>query len=131
MKLVFLILIFFPITIYAQNEHLDSSRGKIYEFPDVEAKFPGGSAEMLNYFSENISYSALEIETIPNGRIFISFVVNTDGSIEDVAVFKGVNKGIDKEYVRVVKNMPKWIPAQVNGEKVRSRSRLPFSIHFQ
>src|SRR5690554_3190607 len=72
-------------------------------YPDIEAEFPGGPTEMKRFIIDNLEYPKIEFETVPNGRIF----------------------------VELVKNMPNWIPAEVEGKKVRSRALLPFSIHFQ
>lgn len=115
----------------SKKQHPDSLKNKIYDFPDVEAQFPGGNTEMKKYINDNLHYSEIDFETIANGKIFVGFIVNIDGSIENVKVLRGIAKELDEEFVRVVKGMPNWIPGEVNGEKVRSRGRIPFSIHFQ
>src|SRR5690554_1742064 len=112
----------------SKKQHPDSLKNKIYDFPDVEAQFPGGNTEMKKYINDNLHYSEIDFETIANGKIFVGFIVNIDGSIENVKVLRGIAKELDEEFVRVVKGMPNWIPGEVNGEKVRSRGRIPFSI---
>ncbi|PWH84931.1 hypothetical protein DIT68_12370 [Brumimicrobium oceani] len=100
-------------------------------YPDIEAKFPGGPTEMKRFIIDNLEYPKIEFETIPDGRIFIEFIVNLDGSIEQVKTREEGVKELDNAYIEVIKNMPNWIPAEVNGVKVRSRGILPFRICFQ
>ncbi len=128
MKKLVLILLFSSSFLLFSQEEKDTS---IVDYPDKEASFPGGLAKMMKYFSENLEYPKMEFETIPNGRIIIEFVINKDGSIEQVKARKEGIKELDEEYIRVIKNMPNWIPAEVNGEKVRSKGVLPIRIHFQ
>ena len=63
------------------------------------------------------------------GRVFLSFVVEKDGSITNVSIERGVSPEIDKEAKRVIRKMPKWIPGEASGKKCRARCRLP--INFQ
>ena len=100
-------------------------------YPDVEAQFPGGAAKMKRYISERLHYPKIELETPPYSETIVEFVVNKDGSIEQVELRKKGIKEIDDMYIKLVKNMPNWIPAEVEGKKVRSRFLLPFSIPFQ
>lgn len=125
MKTILIFLFTLPFLLFSQEE--DTT---IVLYPHKEAEFPGGSAEMMKYIRENLEYAKIEFETVPDGRIFIEFIVNLDGSIEQVKARKEGLKELDEEYIRVIKSMPNWIPAEVNGEKVRSRMLLPFTICF-
>lgn len=100
----------------------------IVDYPDVEAQFPGGAAAMKQYLAENINYPEMAIEMGDQGKVFVEFVVNADGSLQDVKILKGVSKEIDREAKRVVKSMPKWTPAEQKGESVRARCRIPISF---
>ena len=62
------------------------------------------------------------------GRVFVSFVVNTDGSVQDVQVLKGVGFGCDEEAIRVIKSMPRWNPGKQSGRAVRSRFTQPITF---
>jgi protein TonB len=99
------------------------------DFPDEDAVFPGGAVAMMKFIQENINYPETSIEMNEQGRVYLQFVVEKDGSITNVKVDRGVSVDIDKEAKRVVKNMPKWKPAETKGRVVRYRCRLP--INFQ
>ena len=101
----------------------------IVEFPDVEAGFPGGPAEMMKWINDNVVYPQTSIEMNEQGRVFLSFVVEKDGSITNVKVERGISVDLDREAKRVVRKMPKWIPGESAGRAVRARCRLP--INFQ
>lgn len=98
---------------------------EIIDFPDVEATFPGGPAEMQRWINSNVQYPQTSIEMNEQGRVYLSFVVEPDGSITNVTVERGVSADLDKEAKRVVRNMPKWTAGEAAGKKVRTRCRLP------
>ncbi|PWH84933.1 energy transducer TonB [Brumimicrobium oceani] len=132
MKAILSILLLIPMMVFSQlgltEAKPEKSEGKIYEKVDKEANFPGGAVEMMNYIGENVKYPEISMENGDQGKVFVEFVVNTDGSLSQIKVLRGVSKEIDVEAVRVVKNMPKWIPAENEGEKVRSMARLPINF---
>lgn len=98
---------------------------EIIDFPDVEATFPGGAAEMQKWINANVQYPQTAIEMNEQGRVYLSFVVEPDGSITNVQVERGVSPDLDKEAKRVVRKMPNWVSGEANGKKVRTRCRLP------
>lgn len=98
---------------------------EIIDFPDVEATFPGGAAEMQKWINSNVQYPQTSIEMNEQGRVYLSFVVEPDGSITNVKVERGVSPDLDKEAKRVVRKMPKWTSGEAGGKKVRTRCRLP------
>ena len=102
---------------------------EIIEFPDVEAEFIGGAQAMMKYIQQNIQYPPTSIEMNEQGKVYLSFVVEPDGTISNVAIERGVSKDIDNEAKRIVRSMPKWLPGEGKGKKVRTRCRLP--INFQ
>ncbi len=77
---------------------------------------------------ENIKYPESAKKEGIQGRVFISFVVNKDGSISDVKKLRGVSEELDKEAMRVIKNMPKWKPGEQRGEKVKVEYALPINF---
>ena len=102
---------------------------EIIEFPDVEAEFIGGAQAMMKYIQQNILYPPTSIEMNEQGKVYLSFVVEADGSISNVSIERGVSKDIDNEAKRIVRSMPKWSPGEAKGKKSRTRCRLP--INFQ
>ncbi len=103
----------------------------IVDFPDVEAGFPGGPAAMMKWINDNIKYPQTSIEMNEQGRVFLSFVVETNGSISNVKIERGVSIDLDKEAKRVIKKMPKWVPGESAGRAVRARCRLPINFQLQ
>jgi hypothetical protein len=101
----------------------------IVNFPDTEAQYPGGPDSLEEFIFVNfiLPEDTLDIE-FNDERVYLSFIVEKDGSLSNIVVEKGVNVLYDSICVAVVKLMPNWIPAQKNGLAVRSLMRLPISI---
>lgn len=102
---------------------------KIFTAVEQQPEFPGGQAELYKYLGKNIKYPGAASRANVSGRVFLQFVVGTDGSITDIEVVKGVGFGCDDEAVRVVKGMPKWIPGKQSGRAVKVKYTLP--VNFQ
>lgn len=103
----------------------------IYEVVEENAMFPGGENECYKWLSEHIKYPAIAQEQGIQGRVFVQFVVNRDGSIVDVKVLRSPDPSLSKEAERVVKMMPKWKPARQGNKPVRSRFNLPVMFRLQ
>lgn len=103
----------------------------IVDYPDQEAVFPGGMAAMQKFLAENVKYPEVSMEMGDQGKVFVEFVVDRDGSITQVKVLRGVSREIDTEARRVVRTMPKWAPGEANGEPVRTRCRIPINFTLQ
>ncbi|MCB9224405.1 MAG: energy transducer TonB [Crocinitomicaceae bacterium] len=101
----------------------------IADFAEVEPSFPGGEGAMMTWIQSHIEYPQIAVEMGEQGIVYVQFVVNKDGSIEQVKIMRGVSDALDDEAKRVVKNMPKWTPGEQAGKKVRVRYTLP--IHFK
>lgn len=95
---------------------------------EKQAEFPGGIQALMHWLSMNIRYPESAQQGNIQGRVIVKFVVNADGSISDPTVLKGVETSLDKEAVRVVRAMPKWIPAENQGQKVASYFNIPISF---
>jgi|GEM_PF-1363020 len=99
----------------------------VFTVTEVMPQFPGGMSEMMKYIQKNVHYPEVEKNANIEGKCFIKFVVEQDGSISNVEVLKGVpgGSGCDKEAVRVIKNMPAWIPGTQDGQRVRVYFNVP------
>ena len=97
---------------------------------EVQPSFPGGPDAMMKYLRDNIKYPSICIESGIVGRVILSFVVNKDGSIEQVEVVSGVHERLDAEAIRVVKSMPAWTPGQMQGHAVRTKFHLPVTFRL-
>ena len=93
--------------------------------------YPGGDAALMQYLSSNIHYPAVAAENGVQGRVVVGFVVERDGSITDVNVMRSVDPSLDREAVRVVKNMPRWTPGKQNGSAVRVKYQVPVTFRLQ
>lgn len=92
---------------------------------DEEPSFPGGEEGLRNYLSENIKYSNVAKNGDIQGKVFVAFVVEKDGSLSNIRLIRDIGGGCGAEAVRVVKNMPKWIPGKQRGKAVRVQYNLP------
>ena len=104
---------------------------KVFDMVEQMPTFPGGQQELMSYLGKNIKYPTIAQENGTQGRVIIQFVVERDGSITDVRVARGVDPYLDKEAVRVVKSMPKWIPGKQNGKAVRVKFTVPVMFRLQ
>ena len=95
---------------------------------DKNPEYPGGLAECVGFINKNIDREKCEGE---EGRVILNFVVNSDGSLSDIKVLRGVSRKVDKEIVSIVKKMPKWNPGTLNGNPVRVKFTLPVMVRFK
>ncbi|MDR2144881.1 MAG: TonB family protein [Tannerella sp.] len=105
----------------------DDTDTKIFEVVEQNPEFPGGN--VLKWVSEHISYPVVAQENGIKGTVTLKFVVTRDGSVGQIQIVRGVDASLDKEAVRVVQAMPKWIPGKQNGKNVNVWFTLP--IKFQ
>jgi len=90
-----------------------------------DSQYVGGAREMQSFINENIEYPIESIEMNEQGRVYLSFIVEADGTITNIKVERGVSAALDYESARLIYAMPKWEPATCDGVPVRSRTRLP------
>lgn len=107
----------------------EEEQNKIFEVVEQQASFPGGSPNA--WVGEHLRYPTVAAENGIQGRVVVQFVVEKDGSVSQAKVVRGVDPSLDKEALRVVNSMPKWIPGKQNGVSVRSRFTLPISFRLQ
>ncbi len=104
-----------------------SAADEIYEYVDEPASFPGGMDALKKYLMENINYPQTAKDAGISGKVYLKFVVSSNGTISNVKVMRGVADcpECDKEALRVVKNMPNWVPGKNKGKSVNSFLNLP------
>ena len=95
---------------------------KVYEVVEQMPSFPGGQEALMTYINNNIKYPD---EVCGQGRVVVSFIVEKDGSITNATIRRSVDPAFDREALRVISSMPKWIPGKNNGRKVRVRFNVP------
>lgn len=104
---------------------------KIFTVVEQMPSFPGGEAALMQYLSKNIKYPPFAEENNIQGRVICTFVVERDGSVSDIRIARSVDPSLDKEAIRVVSGMPKWIPGRQNGQMVRVKYTLPVTFRLQ
>jgi protein TonB len=112
---------FTPIIV--QEEEVEEEQ--IFTIVEDQPGFPGGDAALMQYLQSNLRYPTMAREAGIQGTVFVTFVVERDGSITDVRILRGVGGGLDEEAVRVVRNMPRWTPGRQRGQAVRVQFNLP------
>lgn len=106
------------------------NRNRVYDVVEQMPSFPGGISGLRTYLNQNIRYPAEAQENCVQGRVVVSFVVGKDGHISDVTVVRSVDPSLDKEAVRVIRNMPRWTPGKQGGEPVKVRYNVPVSFRL-
>ena len=126
---------------YAEVEEVDISsyytseeyeEEQIIDVLDEQPEFPGGMQALMDFLRENMKYPRISRDSGSQGRVLVRFIVHSDGSIQDVEVAESSGDiYLDKEAVRVVGMMPKWIPGREEGKPVRVKFVLPVNFRLE
>lgn len=101
---------------------------EIYIVVEEDPEFPGGIQALADYLRDNIKYPEACRKDSIQGRVFIRFVVEKDGSISGAKVLKGVHELLDAEAMKVISAMPKWKPGKLSGKTVRVQYVIPVNF---
>lgn len=104
---------------------------EVFTVVEEQPSFPGGEEARRKYLRDNIEYPQMARESGIEGTVFVTFVVEPDGSITDVRVLRGIGGGCDEEALRVVRNMPEWEPGKQRGKEVRVQFNMPIRFKLQ
>ena len=117
--------------IVEEEEEMDENH--VWEYVDKMPEFPGGKDVLTKWIADNTNYPQIAIENGYTGVVYCSFVVNTDGSVVDVTVARGSHIYLDREALRVLNMLPKFIPGEQMGKPVRVKYSVPvrFSLSQQ
>jgi protein TonB len=118
-----------PVEVEVEEEEVQEQ--EIFQIVEEMPAYPGGDAKLMEYVAKNIKYPQIARETGIQGRVFVGFVVEPDGSVSNVKVLRGIGGGCDEEAMRVVKSMPKWKPGKQRGKAVRVSYMLPVNFKLQ
>ncbi|MGX5855619.1 TonB family protein [Dyadobacter jiangsuensis] len=102
---------------------------RIFTVVEEQPEYPGGNKAMFHFLARNIKYPSSASRANVHGRVFVSFIVTSEGDIKDVSVLKGIGYGCDEEAVRVISKFPKWTPGKQSGKAVSVKFTVP--INFQ
>jgi TonB family protein len=117
----------------AKDEKVEMKPDKngVYQIVEEMPQYPGGEQAMMDFVSKNVVYPQEAQEKGISGRVFVSFIVEKDGSVNEVKVMRGIGGGCDEESVRVIKAMPKWKPGKMKGKPVRVSYMMPITFRLQ
>jgi len=104
---------------------------EIFQIVEEMPSFPGGESKLMEFVAKNIKYPQIARETGIQGRVFVGFVVEPDGSISNVKLLRGIGGGCDEEAMRVIKSLPKWKPGKQRGKAVRVSYQIPVFFKLQ
>lgn len=109
-------------------DSIGTTSREIFFFVEESPLFPGGNEELKVFFSKNLTFPKPAQEKHIEGQVYIRFEIKKDGSIGETIVSKSVHPLLDAEAIRVIKNMPNWLPGRFRGEAVNSWYTLPISF---
>ena len=130
------LLIGVTITAFCKSETVkpltlaETEKDTIMTTVEEPPKFPGGYDALKNFIAENIQYPETARNSGISGIVYVSFVVEKDGSIGDIMVLKSIGGGCDEEAVRVIKLMPNWMPGKQKGQNVRTKFTIPINFNL-
>lgn len=104
---------------------------EIFVVVETMPSFPGGMNKLMEYLQNNLRYPQLAKELNIQGRVFLTFVIEKDGSVTDIKLLRGIGGGCDEEAIRVVNNMPKWTPGSQRNRPVRVQFNLPVNFRLE
>lgn len=124
----FLVVIFFAIQIVSAQDVSNTSNENIYNTSGIEVlpEYPGGIGKFYQFMGDN--YKTPTAVDFLGGKVYVSFIIEKDGSVADIKVLRDVGFGTGKEAIRVLELCPKWSPGRQNGKNVRCSYSLPISL---
>ena len=102
-----------------------------YEEVEVKPEYPGGMGELSKLMKSNLLYPLISFENGVQGEVLVQFVIDKEGNVVEVTVFKGVDPYLDAEALRVIKMMPKWKPGKHKGKEVNVKCTIPVGFRLQ
>ena len=120
-----------PTSDYVPIEPEDEETVDIHITVEEQPSFPGGTAKFYQYIANHLKYPKQAIRDQVEGKVYIKFVIDRDGSISDAEVYKGIGEACDEEALRVIKNSPNWNPGKQRGQAVRVQMILPITFQLQ
>jgi protein TonB len=119
-----------PVEIILEGPPTIEIPDEIIDFVELQASFKGGMDAWYTYLKKNLTYPSQARRMAIEGTVIIRFVVNTDGSIQDVEVLRSIGAGCDEVAKKVIEKSPSWNPGIVRGRPVRSRMTMPIRFRL-
>lgn len=109
----------------------EEEQPQVFEVVEQMPQFPGGAAALMKFIGEHLKYPQVAVENGVQGRVTCRFVVGQDGTVSNVEILKPLDPHCDKEAVRVILSMPRWIPGRQNGKAVSVRYTVPITFRIK
>lgn len=113
--------------LYSQSTKTTGANDSVYTFVQDKPEFPG---DIMIWLSNNIKYPSDAKEKNEQGTVYVSFIIEKDGSLSNIKVTRSVSASLDKEAIRAVSNMPRWTAAKLNGKPVRVSYLIPIRFNL-
>ena len=113
------------------EEEEEEEDAPVFFIVEEMPEFPGGESALHQYIAKSIKYPVIAQENGIQGRVYVSFVINAKGEVTDIKIARGVDPALDKEAIRVIKNMPKWKPGKQRGKPVKVSFTVPINFVLQ
>ena len=126
-----LMAVFGLITVSAQKTVVAQKNQKVFDIVEQMPEYPGGQAALFEFISKNVKYPEDAVKKKVEGKVFVTFVVDTDGKITDVSLMRKVFPSLDAEAIRVISAMPNWIPGRQKGQAVRVKYTVPIMFRLK
>ncbi len=114
-----------PLLTNAQEKE---NKDKVYEVVGVKPEYPGGTDALRTFLASQVEYPAEAKKKGIKGKVFVSFIIDKDGSVIEPKVVKSVDPLLDKEAIRVFSEMPKWKPGKNEGKFVKVTFTVPINF---
>jgi protein TonB len=112
-------------------EEEETEDAPVFFIVEEMPEFPGGDKELQKYIASSIKYPIIAQENGIQGRVYVSFVVNSKGKVEQVKIARGVDPNLDKEALRVINSLPTWKPGKQRGKAVKVSFTVPINFQLQ
>ena len=126
-----LMAVFGLTTVSAQKTVVAKKNQKVFDVVEQMPEYPGGQAALIEYISNNVKYPDDAAKKKVEGKVFVTFVVDTDGKITAVSLLRKVFPSLDAEAIRVISGMPNWIPGKQKGQVVRVKYTVPIMFRLK
>lgn len=134
-KLIIIAALLVGGTVVAQDDSVGTDADErnicLGTHPEVDPEFPGGMDSLYAYLCRNVSYPAEARDSNIIGKVYVSFVVDRDGSVKNVRILRDIGGGCGAAVVEAVKNMPRWKPATMRGKTISMQFNLPVNFSLE
>ena len=129
--LMSLLAVFGFSAVNAQKTVVSTDNQKVYDVVEQMPEYPGGMGAFMEYLMQSIKYPEDAMKQKVEGRVIANFVVETDGTISNVEIWRPVSPSLDAEAIRVLQAMPRWTPGKQSGKPVRVKYTVPVTFKLK